>query len=247
MEDPELKRILMKPEEFLKQMRREKNSTLIVIACSGSKRNDDECTSLSNSLSLKVQQRALAQLHPSVSDFVKDFRRCTQTHHPLAVKKESEFYPSFLRYSGYFYKSIQEANINVWQVIERENWNILILSAYYGFLLAQEMIQDYNLQISKLKQDCKTKLVVILESYLNVNPQIARVQFFTSKKYTRPFVNMLKIDAFKVSLLDKVGKEIVGPYGKDFYMLVGRLFYFLISGEAVNKIDNIEEIVLQRL
>jgi len=247
MEEIELERIPMNPEEFLERVRREKKSTLIVVACSGSKRSDDECASVVNYLGLEVQERTLAELYPSVSDSVKAFRVCTQIHHPLAIKKETKFYPSFLRYSGYFYKSIQNADFKIWQDIERENWSILILSAYYGFLLAQENIQYYNLQISKLKQDCERKLATILRSYLEANSRIAKVVFFTSQQYTKPFIGKSKKDISRLSLIDELGKEIVGPYGKDFYSLAGRLFYALVSGEAISKIDSIEEIALRRI
>ena len=53
--------------------------------------------------------------------------------------------------------------------------------------------------------------------------------------------------ALNASLLDKVGEEIIGPYGRDFYSVLGLLFYALVSSEAISKMDNVKDIALQRL
>jgi hypothetical protein len=237
----------MLPEEFLEQTRREKKSTLIIVACSGSKRSDDECAKLADPLG-SIQEKTMQDLSPSVSSALKDFRACTSTYHTSAVRKTSKSYPAFLRYSGYFYKSVPiKADNNIWYELEKQNWNVLILSAYYGFLFVNESIQYYNLRISELKPDCKRKLFETLRSYLETNPDIAKVIFFASRQYTKPFVNRLDLDVCRLSLLGDDGNEVIGPYGKDFYLSAGKLFCSLISDESVSKMENVKQVILLKL
>lgn len=236
----------MELKEFLQQTIKAKNSILIILACSSSKRSDQECKQLFESLSLQTQRKILMHGYTEISEFVKSFRACSQFYHPLAVIKDSKWYPAFLRYSGYFYKSVEEFDITLWQKIEKENWNILIVSAYYGFIHVQESIQYYNLQISKLNPKCRKILPDILNGYLNTNPHISKVLFLTSKEYTKPFIGNLQIDAFRIRLLNGTGNEIVGPYGKDFYQLTGKLFSSLISGKFIT-FNGVKEVCLEKL
>jgi hypothetical protein len=98
-----------------------------------------------------------------------------------------------------------------------------------------------------LKPDCKRKLFETLRNYLEANPSIAKVIFFASRQYTKPFVNRLDLDVCRLSLLDDDGNEVIGPYGKDFYLSAGKLFCSLISDEPVSKMENVKQVVLLRL
>jgi hypothetical protein len=235
----------MLTSRFLEQISQEKNSILVVIACSGSKREDDGCDRLVGSQDFDTSQQALAALYPSVTHSIEDFRECTKGSHPTAMRDASQYYPAFIRYSGNFYRSVEEVGLKAWNSVEVEEWNVLILSAYYGFIHIAEGISYYDFQISRLRSRCRRKLPTILEAYLRTNPHINRVLFLTSRAYTKPFIGM-RGEISRVSLLDESGARIMGARASDFYRHAGKLFAAMISNDP-GGVDRVREVRLESL
>jgi len=84
-------------EKFLDEVRRNKQTSLIVLACSGRKREDLEIEQMLPRNLQKLEEAVL--FDESVSRLLEDFRRCTMVMHGNAVEKSKE-YPAYLRYSG---------------------------------------------------------------------------------------------------------------------------------------------------
>lgn len=227
----------IKVEEFIQYIRDNKETTLLVIACSGSKRQDHECRDfpLGNNIT------TLTKLFPTLSEPLNEFRNCSKDHHPEALTSSSQAFPAFFRYSGYFYRQIL---LETWKKIEIEQWHLLILSAYFGFLYYSEPIPLYNLSMFKLHPECKRKLTLILQSYLNEMSEIKRVIFFTSKTYCNPFRGIFNSLNFKrLVLKDIANNEIMGPYGSTFYTYTGKLLSCILTGNY-QEIEEIDEIQL---
>ncbi len=218
-------------EDFIKRLEREKDSSAIIIACSGSKRSDDSIRSLKNmSAVLNLKQTSIS-FDNTTMEFLRSFRSCTEKEHPDTVKP-SEDYPAFLRYSGQFYKAVWDCGkTQIWEKVVQDNWKVLILSAYYGFLKIIDPIKDYNLQMSKLKAKCKRKLPQVLQAIKNANG-IENIYFLTSETYIDPFRGKFE-NIYRVVLLDRTGEnEIRGYMLTDYYREAGYLFASIISGEV---------------
>ncbi|WP_456330625.1 peroxide stress protein YaaA [Archaeoglobus sp.] len=214
-------------EEFLTGVRDEKQTSLLVLACSGNKRSDSEIERLLNNFSY-FEDRTLVFDDKSLR-LMDNFRKCTKAEHETALNP-SKMYPAYLRYCGFFYNSVWElGGIEVWKKVVDDGWRVLILSAFYGFLRITDPINDYSLRISELSAKCKRILLEILRSIIKTNG-IDRVYFLTSKEYSKPFRKKM-IDLYRVILLDSSNNKIIGSYGKEYYSEAGRLFASLVTGK----------------
>ena len=227
--------------QFIDEIRGERESILMIIACSGSKRRDYECEKIVQKFQVyRDTQNSLSESYNMLNHL---FRQCVEKYHPTAVDRESKPYPAFVRYSGYFYKAIEESyGFELWKKALNQGWNILILSAYYGFLRADDFIQYYNLRITQLNKQCLKILPRILNAYLEIKPQIRKVIFFTSETYMTPFRYRINKPVYRLSLKDEFGYKIIGSYGKDYYSYAGKIFASIIAGEQylVSKAISIE-------
>lgn len=226
---------------FIRNIIEEKQSLLLITACSGLKRSDEECEEVIQQLNLpNFQLYGNARFSAGkFYDLNMCFRQCTEKHHPKAVKEKSKPYPAFVRYSGYFYKAIEEkCGLELWMRALMQGWNLLILSAFYGFLHVAEPIRYYNLQISQLDEDCKKILPEILNAYLEAKPEIEKIIFLTSETYCRPFIYKTIKPIYRLCLKDAYGKEILGEYGKDFYSLAGKIFANILSEKEIYLIND---------
>ena len=225
-------------EKFLDEVRRNKQTSLIVLACSGRKREDLEIEQMLPRNLQKLEEEAVL-FDESVSRLLEDFRRCTMVMHGNAVEKSKE-YPAYLRYSGSFYNSVWDnGGFDVWEKVIKDMWKVLILSAYYGFLKITDPISDYNLQISRLNAGCKQVLPKVLDSIIKTNG-VEKVYLLTSKEYSKPFKNKLD-NLYRVVLLDRSDMEIRGAYGTEYYSEAGKLFTSLVTSRHIpGKTNSIE-------
>jgi len=217
-------------EDFIKKLQCEKDSSAIIIACSGGKRSDTEIGFLKNMPAVLDLKQTSINFDNTTMELLRSFRICTEKEHPDAIKPSKD-YPAFLRYSGQFYRAVWECGkTQTWEKVVQENWKILILSAYYGFLKITDPIKNYNLQMSKLKAKCKRMLPQVLQAIKNAN-DIENIYFFASNTYTHPFKGELE-NIYQVYLLDHLKKEIYGQYAREYYKEAGYLFASIISGDV---------------
>lgn len=235
---------MVSPTQFIDEIRGEKESILMIIACSGSKRRDYECEKIVQKFQVhRDTQSPLSESHNTLNRL---FRQCVEKYHPTAVDKDSKPYPAFIRYSGYFYRAVEETyGLELWKEALNQGWNILILSAYYGFLQIDDPIQYYNLRIPQLNKQCLEILPRILNAYLETKFKIEKIVFFTSETYMKPFRFEVDKPIYRLSLKDKFGREIGGPYGKDYYSLAGKTFANIIAEEKPHLIDKTISIELE--
>lgn len=228
----------MEPSQLIYKIKEEKHSILLISACSGLKRRDDECEKIIQSFRFQICRNPKVYTG-KFCELNLRFRRCAEKYHPTAVDKSSKPYPAFIRYSGYFYKAIEEkGGLELWMEAVKQGWNLLILSAFYGFLHVTEPIRYYNLQISQLNEDCKKILPEILNAYLEASPGIEKIIFLTSETYSRPFIYKTIKPIYRLCLKDASGREILGDYGKDFYSLAGKIFANILSEKEIYSINN---------
>jgi len=98
-----------------------------------------------------------------ISKLIKNFRKCSQKCHSNAPESSKE-YPAYLRYNGRFYESVWgQRGIEVWMRVANDNWKVLILSTFYGFLSITDPIGNYDLRLSNLNNKCRKLLPEILE------------------------------------------------------------------------------------
>ncbi len=220
---------MMPTKDFVKKLHHEKTSSAIIIACSGSKRSDNEICSLKNVSALLNLKQTSINFDNITTELLKSFRSCTEKEYSDAVKS-SENYPAFLRYKGLFYDAVwSHGKTQVWEKVIKENWKVLILSAYYGFLKITDPVKKYNLQMSKLKAKCKRNLPQILQAIKNAN-NFKNIYFFASNTYTKPFKEKLG-NIYQIRLFDYLKKGIYGRYARKYYKEAGHLFASIISGE----------------
>ncbi len=225
--------------QFIYKIREEKESTLLVIACSGSKRRDYECDEIIQKLNFHVCKRGRISFSASYHVLNHVFRKCVGKYHATAVNRTSKSYPAFIRYYGYFYRAIEEKyGLALWNKVLDDEWNVLILSAYYGFLQIDDPIQYYNLRISELSKECLEILPKILNMYVRKNSEIQKIIFLTSQTYVNPFRNKINKPIYRLSLKDKFNRAIIGPYGRDFYYLAGEIFASIISKKDIHLADS---------
>ncbi|MEM2971530.1 MAG: peroxide stress protein YaaA [Candidatus Bathyarchaeia archaeon] len=227
----------MKPSQLIHKVKEEKHSILLISACSWSKRRDNECEKIIQSFRFKICKDPRVYTD-KFCELNLRFRRCTEKYHSTAVDKSSKPYPAFIRYSGYFYKAIEEKSLELWMEALKQGWNLLILSAFYGLLQVTEPIRYYNLQISQLNEDCQKILPEILNAYLEARPEIEKIIFLTSETYSRPFINKTIKPIYRLYLKDASGREILGDYGKDFYSLAGKIFANILSEKEIYSIND---------
>jgi len=214
-------------EKFIIELRNSKQTSLIILACSGNKRPDTEIERVLNKFSYLKDQTIF--FDDESLRLVDNFRKCTKTEHKTALK-HSKMYPTCLRYSGFFYTSVwEQGGVEVWRRVANEGWKVLILSAFYGFLKVTDPINDYTLKLSDLNAKCKRILPEILESIMETNG-IERVYFLTSREYSKPFRKKLS-NLYRAVLIDASNRKIIGSYGMDYYSEAGKLFASLVSGK----------------
>jgi len=177
-------------------------------------------------------------------ELLKSFRDCSLECHPDALQS-LKGYPAYLRYKGRFYKAVwRRGGIKVWKKVVEDGWKVLILSAFYGFLRITDPIGNYDLRLSDLRlsdlnNKCKKLLPEILKVIMDTH-DIKKVYFLTSEEYAEPFRGKLP-NLYRVILLDRYGKEIVGYDYKEYFSEAGELFaYMVYGGNIPNKTRYIE-------
>ncbi|RKX56319.1 MAG: hypothetical protein DRP29_09700 [Thermodesulfobacteriota bacterium] len=196
--------------ELLKEIR------LFILACSATKRKDAEIE--------RMIQSDISLNTTTPLEVFSAYRQCTKKAYKHRVYK-SKYYPACLRYNGIFYRQIP---IKLWERIDK--LPVLILSAYYGFLRPTDGISNYNLKISQVKTSCKRHLPALLKRYMN-EYQFKEAVFLTSSNYFLPFKK--ENFAKRLHLYDNSGNEIIGPYGRDYYILTGRMFSNILQNKSL--------------
>jgi len=228
----------MKPlKEFVSELRNSRETSLIVIACSKNKRSDEELEEILNR-SYNFEEQNI-KFNGKVLKLIKNFQKCSKINHKTALNFSKE-YPAYLRYKGRFYKAVwRRGGIKVWKKVVEDGWKVLILSAFYGFLRITDPIGNYDLRLSDLNNKCKKLLPEILKVIMDTH-DIKKVYFLTSEEYAEPFRGKLP-NLYRVILLDKYGKEIVGYDYKEYFSEAGELFaYMVYGGNTPNKTRYIE-------
>ena len=237
---------MISAEEFINELRDNKETSLIILACSKNKRSDVEVERILNK-SNHFEDQTISFDYGTLR-LINNFRNCTETKHDTALKfskmypvylrdsgylyksqelvnnsqnityirarheitlKFSKMYPAYLRYIGRFYKSIwKQGGVEIWRRNVSDNWKVLILSAFYGFLKITDPISNYDLRLSNLNAECKELLPKTLKSIMKENG-IKDVYFLTSEEYSEPFRGKLP-NFYRVILLDGSGNEIIG-------------------------------------
>ena len=203
----------MRVREFVQDLRARRGKDLLVFACSGSKRTDEQ-----------IQAMTVEIPKSEPLGFSEDYRACIERHRPEVVDFSSREFPACLRYCGTFYKQIP---VGLWKELVR--WPILILSARYGLIRPTDGIRRYDLRLQEVEGRCFRMLPQALIAYLKES-DLQRALFFTSRSYMRPFSRTKEVQ--RVAFLDGKGEEIRGPYGRDYYRVAGLIVRALVSGDV---------------
>ncbi|MHA2032972.1 MAG: peroxide stress protein YaaA, partial [Candidatus Kariarchaeaceae archaeon] len=126
--------------------------TLIVTASSKSKRKENlifkkQHKTFSNTISDKNRQELLNARGSLLKEF--SFPEGPDTHFNLEPTDEKAFLPAYSRYKGRTFSKVTE---EAWtSLIEDDNFDCVILSAYYGLIRFDEPIRNYEIkQVTKL-------------------------------------------------------------------------------------------------
>jgi len=120
-------------KNFIKNLQRQKDSSAIIIACSGRKRSDSDIISLKTPLTAFDLKQTSIDFDSYATETLISFRNCAEKEHPDVIKP-SEDYPAYLRYNGLFYKAVWEhGGANVREKVIQEDWKVIILSATMAF------------------------------------------------------------------------------------------------------------------
>jgi cytoplasmic iron level regulating protein YaaA (DUF328/UPF0246 family) len=126
--------------------------TLIVTASSKNKNKESllfkkPSKTFSNSISEKNRQELLNARSNLLK--VLGFSEGPDTHSNLEPSDEEEFLPAYKRYKGRTFSKVTE---EAWStLVQNDNFDCVILSAYYGLLLYDEPIRNYEIkQVTKL-------------------------------------------------------------------------------------------------
>ena len=126
--------------------------TLIVTASSKSKSKENfifekPSKTFYNSISEKNQQELLNARSSLLK--VLGFSKGPDTHSNLDATNEEEFLPAYKRYKGRTFSKVTE---EAWKSLKKDdNFDCVILSAYYGLIRFDEPIRNYEIkQVTKL-------------------------------------------------------------------------------------------------
>ena len=156
--------------EFISEFQARRGRDLLVFACSGSKRSDEQIEGL------------CVKVYPSeVLPLCEDYRRCVARSHRAVTDPSSLEFAACLRYSGVFYQQIP---LELWQ--ELLGWPVLILSAYYGLIRPTDGIRHYDLSMNWVPKSCKRLLPSALSEYM-MQERLERALLLTSVTYAEPF------------------------------------------------------------
>ena len=196
--------------EFISELQARKGRDLLVFACSGSKRSDEQIEGLS------------VKVYPSqVLPLCEDYRRCVARSHRAVTDPSSLEFAACLRYSGVFYQQIP---LELWQ--ELLGWPVLILSAYYGLIRPTDGIRHYDLSMNRVPKSCKRLLPSSLSEYM-VQEGLERALLLTSGTYAEPFSD---VKGAYIVEFHEGGRKVSGVFGKDHYRMAGLLVTSLLEG-----------------
>ncbi|MHA2095247.1 MAG: peroxide stress protein YaaA [Candidatus Hodarchaeales archaeon] len=126
--------------------------TLIVTASSKSKRKENlifkkPSKTFSNSISDKNRQELLKARGSLLKEF--NFPEGPDTHFNFEPTSEKAFFPAYSRYKGRTFSKVTE---EAWtSLIKDDDFDCVILSAYYGLIRFDEPIRNYEIkQVTKL-------------------------------------------------------------------------------------------------
>lgn len=126
--------------------------TLIVTASSKSKRKENQIfkkpnKTFSDSISEKTREELLGARSSLLKEF--GFSEGPDTHFNLEATNEKGFLPAYSRYKGRTFSKVTE---EAWtQLIQNNDLDCVILSAYYGLIRYNEPIRNYEIkQVTKL-------------------------------------------------------------------------------------------------
>ena len=196
--------------EFIGELWARRGRDLLVFACSGSKRSDEEI----ERLSIRIRPSEILHL-------CEGYRTCVARGYRAVIDPSSRDFAACLRYSGVFYRQIP---LELWQ--ELFGWPVLILSAYYGLIRPTDGIRYYDLSMNRVPRSCKRLLRSALSEYM-VQEGLERVLLLTSGTYAEPFSG---VEGAYIVEFYEGGRKISGVFGRDHYQTAGLLVTSLLGG-----------------
>ena len=208
--------------------------TLIITASSKSKRKENHIfQKTSKPFSTSISDKSSQELLDARNSLLKEFNfpKGPDTHNNLEQTDEEAFLPAYSRYKGRTFSKVTE---EAWtSLIKDDNFDCVILSAYYGLIRFDEPIRNYEIkQVTKLPSGSSIGIFWKnsgaenwLFDYIKTN-EVEDVKFVLSTSYS----NIIQ----KEKLMNRLKNELDIPSEDQQFKHGGGMKSMTLRGQYIN-------------